>query len=186
MQGKEAKQPIIYPAPFLTTKARPPALTQKLLSDEIAVNSNCPAGTTTYMKITLVVLCTLLALPLWALDDTTANREEQAARYLQATPPKELFQDMAEQVAKTLPPEQRGDFKALFLKYLDIDAITKAMKESLVKNFTADELKAVADFYLSPVGKSAMKKMGLFMADLMPTIQAETIKAQAKANRDKN
>jgi len=59
------------------------------------------------------------------------------------------------------------------------------MKESMVKNFTADELKALADFYGSPVGKSAMKKFGAYMADVMPSIQAEVEKAQAKANREK-
>ena len=46
------------------------------------------------------------------------------------------------------------------------------------------ELKALADFYGSAVGKSAMKKFGTYMADVMPDIQAEMIKAQAKANRE--
>ena len=139
----------------------------------------------TNTKITLVLLFTLLTLPSWALEDTTANRQEQAARYLQATPPKEMFQDMAEQVAKTMPADQRDDFKALILKYLDIDAVTKVMKDSLVKEFTADELKAMADFYSSPAGKSSVKKMGVFMADVMPAMQDEITKAEAKAKEEK-
>ena len=61
-------------------------------------------------------------------------------------------------------------------------AVEKAMKKSLIKHFTADELKALADFYGSPVGKSAMKKFGAYMADVMPAIQTEMMKAQAKAS----
>jgi hypothetical protein len=66
---------------------------------------------------------------------------------------------------------------------LDIAALTKAMMDAVVKNFTTDELKALADFYGSPVGKSAMQKFGTYMADIMPAIQAEIIKAQAKLNQ---
>jgi hypothetical protein len=53
----------------------------------------------------------------------------------------------------------------------------------MVKHFTTEELKALADFYGSPVGKSAMQKFGAYMADLMPIIQAEMMKAQAKLSR---
>jgi hypothetical protein len=56
---------------------------------------------------------------------------------------------------------------------LDIAALIKAMADALVKHFTTEELKALADFYSSPVGKSAMQKFGGYMADLMPTMQAE-------------
>jgi hypothetical protein len=66
---------------------------------------------------------------------------------------------------------------------LDIAALTKAMMDAMVKNFTTDELKALADFYGSPVGKSAMQKFGTYMADIMPVMQAEIIKASAKLNQ---
>jgi hypothetical protein len=39
---------------------------------------------------------------------------------------------------------------------------------------------ALADFYGSPVGKSAMQKFGAYMADIMPVVQAEIVKAAAK------
>jgi hypothetical protein len=41
----------------------------------------------------------------------------------------------------------------------------------------------LADFYGSPVGKSAMQKFGAYMADIMPTMEAEIMKAQAKLNQ---
>jgi hypothetical protein len=55
----------------------------------------------------------------------------------------------------------------------------------MLKTFAADELKALADLYASPAGRSAMKKFRAYMTDVMPTIQAEILKAQAKANREK-
>ncbi len=64
-----------------------------------------------------------------------------------------------------------------------IAALTKAMIDSMVKHFTTEELKALADFYGSPVGKSAMQKFGAYMADIMPAIEAEIMKAQAKLNQ---
>ena len=137
------------------------------------------------MKITLVLLSALLTVSVSALEDTKAQREQEAARYLKATPPKEMFEDMAEQMAKNMPPNERAEFKAILMKHLNIEAVTQAMKDSLVKNFTADELKALADFYGSPVGKSAMKKFGTYMADVMPTVQAEILKAQAKLSAEK-
>ena len=57
------------------------------------------------------------------------------------------------------------------------------MTDAMVKNFTTEELKALADFYGSPVGKSAMQKFGAYMADIMPVMQAEIMKASAKLNQ---
>jgi hypothetical protein len=41
----------------------------------------------------------------------------------------------------------------------------------------------LADFYGSPVGKSAMQKFGAYMADIMPVVQAEIMKAATKMNK---
>ena len=117
------------------------------------------------------------------IADTPENRRKEAQRYLETTPPKALFADLAEKSAGNLPPDQREAFKEMLTSKLDIDAVTKAMVDAMVKHFTADELKALADFYGSPIGKSAMSKFGEYMADIMPTIQAEMLKAQVKASQ---
>jgi hypothetical protein len=119
-----------------------------------------------------------------ALEDTPANRAAQADYYLGSTPPKALFEDMAEKVAASLPADQRAGFKALMTKHLDIDALTKAMRAALIKSFTADELKALGDFYGSPVGKSAMAKFGTYMTEMMPTMQTEMTKAITASQRE--
>jgi hypothetical protein len=134
-----------------------------------------------------LVLLLVLTLSAWSSvfsgPDTPETRRREAERYLQASPPKALFEDMADKMAANLPPDQREQFKRVMTTQLDIAALTQAMIDAMVKNFTTDELKALADFYGSPVGKSAMQKFGTYMADVMPAMQAEIIKAQAKMNQ---
>jgi len=90
---------------------------------------------------------------------------------------------MPDKMATNLPADQRQQFKQMMTKDLDIAALSKAITDAIVKHFTSEELKALGDFYGSPVGKSAMQKFGAYMADLMPIIQAEIMKAQAKMNQ---
>src|SRR5438046_9117124 len=129
--------------------------------------------------LTILTLFASCGLALSA-PDTPETRGHEAERYLQATPAKALFEDMADKMAANLPPEQREPFKRMMTTQLDIAALTKAMTDAMVKHFTTEELKALADFYGSPVGKSAMQKFGAYMADIMPVVQAEIMKAAAK------
>ncbi len=135
-------------------------------------------------KLVALLVLTLFAWsPVFSATDTPETRRREAERYLQVSPPKALFEDMADKMAANLPPDQREQFKRVMTTQLDIAALTKAMMDAMIKNFTTDELKALADFYGSPVGKSAMKKFGTYMADIMPVMQAEIIKASAKLNQ---
>lgn len=114
--------------------------------------------------------------------DTPETRRHEAERYLAATPPKAMFQDVADKMSANLPAANRERFKQMIMSQIDLTALTNAMTDSMVKHFTTEELKALADFYGSPVGKSAMSKFGAYMADLMPVMQSEMMKAQAKAS----
>ena len=134
-------------------------------------------------KLVLLLVLTLSAWsPVFSAADTPETRRKEAERYLQVSPPKALFEDMADKMAANLPADQREQFKKLMTTQVDIAALSKAMKDAMVKNFTTEELKALADFYGSPVGKSAMQKFGAYMADIMPVVQAEIMKAAAKMN----
>jgi hypothetical protein len=131
-------------------------------------------------SITAATVVLLLCAVALAIEDTPANRGQQADRYLKAMPVKEMLDNMAAQMAKNLPAEQRQAVKNL-LANLDVPALEKVMKESLLKHLTADELKAMADFYGSSVGKSAMKKLNVCMGDFVPAVQSQMMKAHAKA-----
>jgi len=140
------------------------------------------------LSLRILILCgslLLFSIDAVALDDTPENRAAQVERYLRAVPPVELMEDIAENMATTLPPEHREDFRQLMLVYVDNDRIIEAMKESMVRHFTTDELAAIADLYESPAGKSAMAKMGIYMADVMPVIMEEMTKAVQAMKHEK-
>ena len=128
--------------------------------------------------LTLIISCSFVL----SATDTPETRRREAERYLQASPPKAMFEDVADKMAANLPADQRDQFKRVMTTQLDIPALSKAMMDAMVKNFTTEELKALADFYGSPIGKSAMQKFGAYMADVMPVVQAEIMKAAAKMN----
>jgi len=88
--------------------------------------------------------------------------------------------DMAEKMSANIPAEQRDIFKAMLTKNFDIGALTAIMRVAMVKHFSADELSALADFYGSPVGRSAISKLGPYMAEVMPAVQAEMVNAMQK------
>src|SRR5213595_2951610 len=135
--------------------------------------------TLTLTILTLFISCGLA----FSAPDTPETRRHEAERYLQATPPKALFEDMADKMTMNLPPDQRQQVKRMMTAELDIAALTQAMTDAMVKHFTTEELKALADFYGSPIGKSATQKFGAYMADVMPALQAEVMKAQSKLNQ---
>lgn len=118
------------------------------------------------------------------LENTLKNREMQAERYLQANPPQDIFQSIAEQNQHMIPTQERQEFVDMLTKHLDMEALNNEMRSSLVKRFTAEEIAVLADFYSMPAAKSAMNKMGLYMSDIMPVVQTEMLKAQRKAMQE--
>ena len=134
-------------------------------------------------KLVVLLVLTLSASSVFSAPDTPETRRKEAERYLQVNPPKALFEDMADKMAETIPADQREQFKKLMTTQVDIAALSKAMMDAMVKNFTTDELKALADFYGSPVGKSAMQKFGAYMAIVTPAVQQELQRALAQLQR---
>lgn len=134
-------------------------------------------------KLTLLLF--LCASQAFALEDTPENRKIHAERYLVAVPPREMLATLAQNMAETLPETGREEFMQVMTKHLDIQAITTIIRDSMVKHFTADELQALADFYGSALGKSALKKMGVHMSEVMPDVQEEVLRAYDKATEDK-
>jgi len=118
------------------------------------------------------------------IKETTQNRISEANRYLSVMPPKEMFIDMVQKMSVQIPVEKRQLFTDLMTKHLDLGKFTSIIRDAMVKNFTAEELQALANFYGSPIGRSAMKKFGQYMAEAMPHIQSLMIDAFQKARAE--
>ena len=140
----------------------------------------------TFARLVFLGLFMMASLPAFALEDTPQNREREVARYLKATPPEDMMADTSKKLAATLPPERRDAFVKMMTKHLDMAKVTAAIRDGMLKSFTADELQALADFYSSPVAKSAMAKMGSYMAEVMPVVMKEIQTAAAKAEAEQN
>jgi len=118
------------------------------------------------------------------LSDTPENRAKVVDEYLSLVPTKDLVNDMAERLAATIPEDKREAFKSMLTKHFDIDALLAAQKQSLAKIFTVGELKAMIAYQSTPEGRSSLKKMGAYMADMMPVVQAELQKAVQATAQD--
>ncbi|MBA2586037.1 MAG: DUF2059 domain-containing protein [Chthoniobacterales bacterium] len=138
------------------------------------------------IRLLLVFLSCLLvpsAIRAQGLADTPENRKQQAQRYLEATPPALLFQEVADKGAAQLPPSEQEKYKQAFLAQVETSTVQQSLTDALVKHFSAGELKALADFYGSGTGKAAMSKLGSYMSDITPTIQFQMRRAQAAGDQ---
>lgn len=88
---------------------------------------------------------------------------------------------LADGLAMNMKPEERDGFRQMMKTFVNIDVINEASIDSMVKHFTVNELSALADFYELSVAKSSMLKMGVYMAEIMPVIQAEMLRAAGEA-----
>lgn len=118
-----------------------------------------------------------------AIEDNQANREAAAERYYEEMDAEEMMGDMARALSMNLPPSEREKFQSFMLDYVNYKLIEESSKASLARHLTADEINALADFYALPVAKSAMKKFGFYMAEVMPIIQAEMMRAIGEKQR---
>jgi hypothetical protein len=86
--------------------------------------------------------------------------------------------------ARSQDPQHAEQAAVLIKKHLRTDVIVSVMLNAMVKNFTADELNALADFYGSPIGKSAMAKFPSYMGDVMPGVLDEIRRATAEMKQE--
>ena len=86
---------------------------------------------------------------------------------------KATMTDMATGMSKSLPEKVRAPFVEEMTDDGFIGRYKVQMRTVMAKNFTVEELNALADFYSKPIARSAMSKMGNMMTELMPFIQGE-------------
>src|SRR5258708_33152548 len=70
--------------------------------------------------------------PVFSAADTPQTRRKEAERYLQVSPPKALFEDMADKMAANLPADQREQFKKVMTTDVDMSALSKEMIDAML------------------------------------------------------
>ena len=119
----------------------------------------------------LSLSCAVLAPALAQSDE--ASKQAAAERYLRAVPMSKMMEDSYAQMAKTLPADQRARFVAEMRAVVKIDRMEQIAQAAMVKTFSLEEITALADFYSSPHGASAMAKFGVYMGEIMPALMQE-------------
>lgn len=112
------------------------------------------------------------------VPDTHGNRLAAARSYLEVVSMKDMMRDMVSESTKNLPENIRPSYIQYMTKTIRVEVLESTALASMAQHFTVKELKALAAFYGSPEGRSAMKKFGAYMADVMPVIQQEMLRAQ--------
>lgn len=134
------------------------------------------------MKVLHFVAALLIALMPWAMSPAFAQSDEagkqaQVDRYFKAVPLSRMMEDSYAQLALQLPPDKREQFKADMRVLVRAERMEAIARTAMVKTFTLDELTAMADFYSSEHGASAMAKFGVYMAEVMPPLMQEVQRA---------
>lgn len=136
------------------------------------------------MKLRSVFLYSLimfLSIGTVQANDTAEARAKAAERYLKSVPMKGMMKNMIEGMSRSVPTDKRKEFISKMNKMINITELEKIARSAMIKTFTADELNALADFYGSKLGKSATSKLGNYMAEVMPAIQQQMMKARQSA-----
>ena len=128
------------------------------------------------IPLALLLSSACIGIPAQA-QDTMDTRQVAMQRHLRAVPMAKVMEDTYAEMAKQVPPEKRTEFIAAMRKVVRVDKIEEIAKRSMLKTFTTDELNALADFYSSKDGASAMKKLGVYMGDIMPPLMQEIERA---------
>ena len=110
-------------------------------------------------------------------------RRAAADRYLAVVPLDGIITSSIEQLARRMPEARRQRFLDLTTRLFRKDWINGVARESLAKHFTVQEMDGLARFYGSPEGQSIMKKFGTYMADVLPAIQQEVLRAVRESER---
>ena len=135
--------------------------------------------TRTGAKVVFVIAC--LALVMHSKDalgqDTVEERWAAARRYMSVVPTSKMVNDSISEIARQLPDGKRAAFVAQMQSVIRIDVLEQITLDAMVKVFTVEELNALADFYGSKAGRSAMDKFGVYMAEIMPGLQQELQRA---------
>ncbi len=132
------------------------------------------------LAVCLIVCTAGVAAAQSAVPDTMENRRAFAERYFAVSYPV-IMRDFDKAVTNMMPPgPQRENTRKLFQKVLTTETMRKIAIPAMVKHFSAEELKALADFYSSPIGRSIQGKTSVYTAEVMPAIMKMAIQELQK------
>lgn len=138
-------------------------------------------------------LLAVMTLSLFGADaraqiaDEPDKRAALASRIVERTwgDTRRTIEVMRDQIAATLPIEQRESFRELLNEHFDFERYKQLNTAMMARHFTVAELAALDNFYISPEGQSVMQKMPLVMGEMLPFAQQMIVDAIRRTPREK-
>jgi hypothetical protein len=96
---------------------------------------------------------------------------------MQAFPAEKMVDQMLDKLAQNPQAHMSAADIADLKASIDIKALNKTMLTAMVKTFTAQELKAMGDFYGSATGQAILQKMPVYMSLVMPSVQQQVVQS---------
>ena len=113
------------------------------------------------------------------------QKERYADILLDIVPPEIMFAQISMSYAQPYTrPDRQDKAHSNFMRNVDVPALNKIIRDALLKHFTEDDLKALADFYATPEGRACMAKTAAFASDVVPACAHEASKAFGKTATD--
>ena len=134
----------------------------------------------------LIALALLASTARAQSNDDNNQRVALAERIVERTWPdtRRAIDVMRDQIAATLPVEQRDSFRTLLNEHFDYESYRQLNVEMTARHFTVPELTALDNFYASPEGQAVMRKMPQVMGEMMPFAQQMIIEAIRRTPRE--
>lgn len=127
----------------------------------------------------------LLTLPVFAVQAASPETTALAKNYVATVPVENEVRMAIEQMSLQVPAEQRVLFKQLGEKSIDYNRLRAAAEQAVAETFTDEEIKAMTEFYKSPVGQSVRTKMPEYdkrMQPVMTSIMQDFVKRLQENN----
>jgi uncharacterized protein len=127
-----------------------------------------------------IILLLSIALVTNAQETCPKDKTDAINEYMMVNSIDDLMDQMLVEVLKKIPKENHDIYKTIWKSSVDKIEMKRVMLSTICKNFSIGEIKALTQFYGSPEGKSVMKKMPQYTAELMPYYIAVTQRAMQK------
>jgi hypothetical protein len=106
-----------------------------------------------------------------------------AEKYFATLNIEKLINQVLAKDASGLPPDKREQARTIVREHFPQEMM-KVSLQALVKTFTTKELNAMTAFYGSAEGQSVIPKYPTYLAEVMPTIEAEIRRTIAEIQRE--
>ncbi len=111
-------------------------------------------------------------------------KERYADELMAIVPPTAMLAQMSESYLGAYSSPLKEKARTSFLRNADAEELERIIRKALLKHFTEAELKALLDFYSTPIGRDCMAKVAPFAAEVMPACSREAQRAVRKTGAE--